>query len=179
MYELIKRAKNGEKEAFGELLVQYKSDLYKVAKAKLKNDDDIADVFQETAYRAYKSINKLKNEEYFRTWITKILINNCNAFYKSKKQIKEVSLEEVDETSLAPVIDTISGDSEFENMIELLNSKEKLIITLHYSKKYTIKEISEIMEINENTIKTKIHRAKKKLEEIWLKNKEDVEIWTN
>ena len=176
MYELIKRAKSGEKKAFDELLLKYKSDLYKVARAKLSNVEDIAEVFQETACSAYKYINKLKEEKYFKTWITRILINKCNNHYKKKKYVKEVSFKEIESLT---VVDDYYGDSEFGNIIESLKSEEKLILTLYYGQKYTTKEIAKMLKTNENTIKTKIRRAKKKLEEMKEKNKEDVEVWTN
>ena len=78
MDELVKRAQQGDKEAFTELILLLKADLYKIAKTRIKNDEDIYDAIQETMIVAFKSIKKLKKIESFKPWIIKILINTCN-----------------------------------------------------------------------------------------------------
>ena len=78
MEDLIKKAKSGDKLAFTELMLQMQDELYKIAKIRLKNDDDVFDVIQDTMLSTYKSLKKLKHNEYFKTWIIKILINECN-----------------------------------------------------------------------------------------------------
>ena len=60
MDELVKRAQQGNKEAFTELILLLKADLYKIAKTRIKNDEDIYDAIQETMIIAFKSIKKLK-----------------------------------------------------------------------------------------------------------------------
>ena len=89
MDELILKAKNGDKTSFTELMLQIKEELYKVAKIRLRNDDDVFDAIQETMLVSYKSLKKLKNNQYFKTWVIKILINECNKIYnyKNKKKI--------------------------------------------------------------------------------------------
>lgn len=62
MEELVKRAKVGDNQAFTELIMNIQMDLYKIAKAKIKDDDDINEAVQETIIKAYSSIKKLKDE---------------------------------------------------------------------------------------------------------------------
>ena len=69
MESLIEKAKDGDQIAFTELMLQIKDELYKVAKIRLKNDDDVFDVIQETMISAYKSLKKLKHNEYFKTYM--------------------------------------------------------------------------------------------------------------
>ena len=85
MEELIQKAKNGDKEAFTTIMLSLEKDLYKIAKTRLKNDDDIYDAIQETIIEAFKSIKKLKNTEAFKTWIIRILINKTNDIFRRKK----------------------------------------------------------------------------------------------
>ena len=85
MEELVERAKNKDKDAFSELIMNVKKELYLVAKLKLKNEDDISDAIQETLLKSYKNIRKLKNNNMFKTWIIKILINECKIIYKRKR----------------------------------------------------------------------------------------------
>ena len=90
MEELIQKAKNGDKEAFTTIMLSLEKDLYKIAKTRLKNDDDIYDAIQETIIEAFKKIIKLKNTESFKTWIIRILINKTNDIFRRKKHKKEI-----------------------------------------------------------------------------------------
>ena len=92
MEELIQKAKNGDKEAFTTIMLSLEKDLYKIAKTRLKNDDDIYDAIQETIIEAFKSIKKLKNTEAFKTWIIRILINKTNDIFRRKKHKKDILL---------------------------------------------------------------------------------------
>ena len=75
MEELVEKAKNDDKRAFSELIMATEKELYLIAKSKLKSDDDIGDAIQETIYKSYKNIKKLRDNSVFKTWIIKILIN--------------------------------------------------------------------------------------------------------
>ncbi|MCA5962792.1 hypothetical protein LC724_23800 [Blautia sp. RD014234] len=70
---LIKRAKKHDKAAFQKLMEQQGPALYKAAKAILKNDEDVADAMQDTALTCWEKIDTLKKDEYFATWLTRIL----------------------------------------------------------------------------------------------------------
>ena len=74
---LIKRAKRGDAEAFGELYKDIYKQLYKFAYYMLKNAEDAEDVVSETVMDAFSSIKKLKKEESFSSWIFQILSNKC------------------------------------------------------------------------------------------------------
>lgn len=74
---IITRVKNGDEEAFSELIEEYKLSIYKTAKAILKDEDDVCDAIQDTALSIYKNISNLKNEKYFKTWVIRITINKC------------------------------------------------------------------------------------------------------
>lgn len=76
MENLIKAAKNGDKEAFTELIFEIRHDLYKIARLRLSCNDDIEDAIQETIIEAYKSVKSLRNTTLFKQWIIKILTNS-------------------------------------------------------------------------------------------------------
>ena len=82
---LIKKARKHDKRAFQQLMEQQGKAMYKVARAILKNDDDVADAMQETALTCWEKIDTLKNQQYFQTWLIRILINHCNAIYRQRK----------------------------------------------------------------------------------------------
>lgn len=159
MEELIEKAKNKDKEAFTELILDMQKELYCIAKMKLQNEEDICDIIQETMLSAFKDINKLKENKYFKTWIIKILINKCNKMYRKQRWM---SLEENE--SYNYIVQEDKNDKiDFDILIKDLSNQEKTIMTLYYYLGYTTKEISKILNIREGTIRSKISRAKIKI----------------
>jgi RNA polymerase sigma-70 factor (ECF subfamily) len=158
--ELVKQAQKGDNDSFDKLIQIIKKELYLIAKTRLNSEDDIADCMQDTILNAYQNIHKLHQVKYFKTWIIRILINECNKINKKNKD--SISLE-------SEVIDNITSSNfydsgiQFDSIISSLNKDEQLILTLYYVSGYTVKEISKIIKMNENTIKTKMKRAKEKL----------------
>lgn len=161
MEELVARVKKGDETAFDELIMQVKQQLYLIAKTQLKEDDDIADAIQNTIILCYKNIKKLKDNMFFKTWIIKILLNECKKIYKKNKNKEYISLDEKNiEIKSEENFDKNIG---FNILIKNLDNEEQLLLTLYYCSQYTTKEISEILKIKENTIRSKISRAKTKL----------------
>ena len=77
----ISKAKGGSKEAFIELIEENLTSIYRVSKGILSSEDDVEDAIQNTILLAFKNIKTLKKEEYFKTWLIKILINESNKIY--------------------------------------------------------------------------------------------------
>ncbi len=170
MEELVVRAKEKDESAFDELILLIQKEMYLIAKTKLKNEDDVADAIQETILLAYKNLRKLRDDKYFKTWIIKILINECNKIYNRKKK-NNISFEEKEVENFLKVEDISYDSIGFDIFIKDLKEDEKLILTLYYYSEYSTKEISKILKIKENTIRSKISRAK-----IKLKNKYEGEL---
>lgn len=160
MKKLVKEAMNGNKDAFSKVIESLKLDLYKIAKIRLKNEDDILDAIQETIISSYKSIKKLNNPENFKKWIIKILINKCNNIYQQKNN-NVIPFEDISENLTKKENEYES--LEIEDVLKYLTEEEKMIITLYYLEDYKSKEIAWLLDMNENTVKTKIARAKVKL----------------
>lgn len=78
MEELIDKTINGDSNAYLTLINLILSDLYKIARTRLNNVEDVNDAIGETILKSYKHLHKLKHKKYFKTWIIKILINECN-----------------------------------------------------------------------------------------------------
>lgn len=162
MEKLIAEAKKGNEEAFIKLIHQIEDSIYKIAKIRLNQEEDIEDAVQETIIEAFYSIKKLRNDCYFKTWIIKILINKCNKIYQKRSRSKLISIEENNVENYIQAKNE-KEDIEFYILIKDLNYEERIILTLYYAEEYTTKEIAEILNKNENTIKSKILRAKNKL----------------
>ena len=164
MEYLINESKNGNKEAFTELILKIKEDLYRIAKMRLSDDYDIDDAVQETMIAAFNSIKKLKDNKYFKTWIIKILINKCNKIYsKNKKQNKINTTYDLPNSVATETISIIENKFDFYSLIKILNYEERIAMVLYYVYDYKIKDISEILKTNENTIKARLARGRDKI----------------
>lgn len=172
--DLVQKSKKNDNAAFTKLILIFKNDLYKIAKMRLNCEDDIEDAVQDTIIQAYKNIKKLRNNKYFKTWIIKILINNCNKTYK--KLCKEKKLENIEELTTTSYY--ISDEENIKNLdfyilIKNLNYKERTSLTLYYLMEFTTKEISKILKEPEPTIRSRLSRAKLKLKKMYEEDKNE------
>ena len=87
MENLVKKAKSGDSNAFSQLIRMNTQSMYKVAWAYLKNDEDVADAISETILNCYEKLSTLKKDSYFKTWMIRILINNCNEMLRHKGRV--------------------------------------------------------------------------------------------
>ena len=159
---LIKRAKKGDKNAFVELMRVNELSLYKIAKSILKNDEDVADAMQETILSAFENMKKLKNDTYFKTWLTKILINKCNDILR--KNSKVIQLDEFyDEGYTEDFINSIS----LKDGIDTLSEEQKIVFDLYYTMGFNSREISEMLNEKESTIKVRLFRSRNKLKDFF------------
>lgn len=169
---LIKKAQNGDKEAFISIINEHLQMMYKVAKTRLSSEEDIGDAIQETILSAYKSICVFKNTSYFKTWLIKILINKCNdIIYKNKKIIYvEDYYESIENEDSLDDKDSIEENIVFNETLDSLDESYKTVIVLYYVSGFNTREISEILKEKEGTIKSRLSRARQKLKEIYLKS---------
>lgn len=158
MENLIKKAKKGDEQPFFNLMEINKISLYKAGRAILNNDEDVADAIQETVISAYRNIKSLKNDSYFKTWLTKILINKCKDIISKNKET--VILDDYVEEGY---IQEFLSKFEIEDMLNDLSKEQKLVVSLYYISQFNTREISEILKEPEGTIKSRISRAKIKL----------------
>ncbi len=155
---LVRKAKKHDKEAFQSLMLQYGPDLYKVAKAILKNDDDVSDAMQETALTCWEKIDTLKKDKYFKTWLTRILINHCNAICRQRR--KTISQDEAGE---AWYQENEFLSLEWREFLDCLDEKYRAIVLLYYVQGFTTREIAGILDTNESTVRSRMQTARGKL----------------
>ena len=156
---LIRKARKHDKEAFCQLMEQQGQSLYKIAKAILKNDEDAADAMQETVLMCWEKIDTLKKDKYFQTWLTRILINNCNAI--CRQRARSAPEENAPE---AWTQEDGYANAEWEEFLNCLDEKFRTVIILYYVQGFKTKEIAEILQVNENTVRGRLASARKKLE---------------
>lgn len=144
-------------------MVLYESvykDLYRLAYYYLGNPQDAEDVVSETVLRAYEKLSSLKQEDAFRAWIFKILVNQCNSYLR--KHIGKKTSELVEEPSIHPEL----GDAVIvRDMLSILSEEERQIVALAVFGGYKGEEIAKMMQRRHSTIRSKYRRALKKLEQ--------------
>lgn len=164
MKDLVQKAQNGDKEAFITLIEENKQALYKIAVSILKNDVDAADAIQDTVLSSYENLQGLREPKFFKTWLTRILINHCNRILKERKRM--ISINEY------PEIESAQNDTSSREFLVLLNQMEeqyRIVLLLYYVEGFSIKEIGTILEMNENTVKTRLSRGRNSFKGIYLK----------
>lgn len=174
--KLVVRAKKGDAEAFQTLIHGEKEKLYKMAYVYVQNEDDALEVFQETVYKAFKSIALLKNDDYFSTWVTRILINTAIMFLQKKQKIVPLSQEILENIGEAWHVKREEQLDLLEAMDEI-EEKYKTVLLLRFYEDYTIPQISKFLNCPEGTVKTNIRRGlaslKKKMKGVYIDDRQD------
>ncbi len=160
--ELIKKAKRKDKQAFSFLFEQNLTDMYKVAKAILKKDEDVEDALQETALICWQKIGQLEKNRYFKTWLIRILINECNTILRKRKMVCED--EKIQERGIE---DYGYLSVEWDLFLSVLEEKQRLAVILYYTQGYKVREIARIMETSESSVKKYLVQARNKVEEVY------------
>lgn len=164
MAGLVRNAQAGDKEAFVDLIESCKQGLYKTAIAMLRNDADAADAIQDAVLNSYENLQSLKKPQFFKTWITRILINQCNRILKRRGNIVPIHEH--------PELEYTAPDTSGRAFIELLNKLEeqyRIVLYLFYVEEFSIKEISSILEMNENTVKTRLSRGRGNFRKLYMR----------
>lgn len=162
MNYLIKKAQRHDNEAFIELMELHKICMYKVARSYLCQEEDIADVMQETILTCYEKIPQLKQTRFFKTWLLRILINKCNDVLR-EKQHECLPGELPDKGDECVELQNY----EFEELLNSLDEKYRIILVLYYSEGFKVREIAQILDMQENTVKTRLVRARRQFEQVY------------
>lgn len=148
------------KEQLGALILSSERQLYATAKTILMNDQDCADAIQETIVKAFSKIQTLRNDKYAKTWLIRILINECYTFLRKSSRL--VSLEEMNEKAEIEA-DKKTDYSDLYRAVNSLKEELRLPVILYYIEDFSIKEIAQILEITEGAVQKRLARARGKL----------------
>ena len=159
---LVRRAREGDADAFVELMERNKQSMYKVAKAYLKREEDVADAISETILDCFEHMEKLKEEAYFGTWLVRILINNCKNMLRRNGRMEYTDRTEMFEQN-------ISGEDEktreFLAYLEPLEEEDRMLMILFYVWGFRVREIAEFLKVNEETVKSRLQRGRRKIKQ--------------
>lgn len=175
--EIISRVLRGETQHFAELVKRYQNFVFSIIIRYTESREDAEEIAQDTFVKAYRNLADFRGESKFSTWLYTIANTTCLTFVRKKK----LAIHSLDNDHVFELADT--GESSFRadqieqksraqmlhHAIQLLSPDDARIITLFYKGEQSLEEIGQIMGIEPNTVKVKLHRArarlKKKLEE--------------
>ena len=129
--------------------------MYRVAWSILRNETDVQDALQDAVLKAWEKRDKLREEKYFRSWMTRILINVCYDTQRIHRKI--VPLDKI------PVQSTSAPDPDLAMALEALPEKLRLPLVLCYSERMTYEEAADVLRIPVTTLRGRIRRGKKEL----------------
>lgn len=145
------------RQLFEQEYKKYEKSLFLIAVGYLHNTEDAKDVVQEAAISAFQSFGTLKHREYFKTWITRIVINKSKNFLKSKKYTEELT------DNLNVFYNTPTPDFEVMDAICRMDPKASIYITLRFYNDMTYDEVAKALKMPASTVK---YKTKKALEEL-------------
>lgn len=145
-----------DKQTFVALVDEKSQTLFRVARSILRSEEDCNDALQEGILKAWAARHKLKNEGYFATWITRIVINECHNI--QRKQAKYALMAEVGVEAACP-----APDVDLHKAVDALPEALRLPVILHYVEGYSGKEIASMLRIPLVTVRNRLYSARKKL----------------
>lgn len=156
---LINQAKAGDTHAFALLYEMIYQDLYRFAFYTLKNCHDAEDTVSDTVTDAFHQIHTLKHPDAFKAWMFRILTNKCKMKLKSYLD-KPSPLPE----DLSCAMPDLSEQADVKNAFFSLNSEDRIILALNLFAGYSSREIGELLNLNDNTVRSRQSRALKKMQ---------------
>ncbi len=159
----MRKAQNGDKDAFLRLMDSCQLSMYRTAKAILHNETDVEDAIQEAVYRAFYKIHTIKQPRFFKTWLTRVVINCCYDQLRHAQGL--VPLEVIPEEGREDDNDT---PMDVRAALASLAENDRLILTLFYLNDLPVKEIAKLLSITEGAAKMRLSHGRKKFREAYL-----------
>lgn len=145
-------------DQFISIIKESQETFYKFAYSYVKNESDALEVISEATYKSLNSLNNLREPTHMKTCFYRIMINECKMCLR-KRKVTIVDINKVDNLSSQIEDDYI----DLYNAIEKLDIEDKTMVKLKYLENLKLKEISEVMGFNVNTVKTRLRRSIRKL----------------
>jgi RNA polymerase sigma-70 factor (ECF subfamily) len=176
--ELVSRAQREDHVAFAELIRRHQNRVFAVAGRILHHKEDVEDVAQQSFVKAYFSLKRFDQRAAFTTWLYKITVNECWDLLRKKKVrplIYEAELNEeqavqytgtgAKAANSSGILDQLENRERVERLLEVLDERDRVMLILKEVEGFSIEEIAEIMELNGNTVKVRLFRARRKISE--------------
>ena len=172
--QLIRKARDGDTEAFAELVGMHERFVYNLALRTLGNPDEAADMAQEAFIRAWRALAEFRGQAQFRTWLYRIVLNLClNRVPRLRREINNltqdemIDLPESSSNTNNPVTSLEQSElrAHLHHEIDKLPEQYRLLVSLRYQHELSYDEIAALLGLPTGTVKTGLFRAKARLRE--------------
>ena len=174
--ELVNQAKNNDQSAITKLYELTNQNAYFVAISMMKNEDDTFDIMQNAYIKAFDKLDTLENPEKFQSWLNQIVSNECKMALRKHRDFVFSDFETEDGYDFGDMIENdnieFNPDSNIEyeetkqameEILHKLPDEQRLVVLMFYFQELSIKEIAQILDCSENTVKSRLNYAKKKI----------------
>jgi RNA polymerase sigma-70 factor, ECF subfamily len=174
--ELVRSAQADDKQAFEELVRRHQQRVFAVAGRILKKREDVEDIAQQVFVKAYFSLKRFDQRAAFSTWLYKITVNECWDLLRKKKvrpllyesdlseeQAHQVLASEEKGNTGPDISDQLGDRQRVERLLEGLEERDRLMLILKEVEGFAIEEIAEMMDLNANTVKVRLFRARQRI----------------
>jgi len=174
--ELVRQAQGEDQEAFEELLRRHQHRVFAVAGGILRRREDVEDIAQQVFVKAYFSLKRFDQRAAFSTWLYKITVNECWDLLRKKKvrplvyesdlseeQAKQVIAAEGKNSSGPDISDRLEARERVERLMEGLDERDRLMLILKEVEGFAVEEIAQVLDLNANTVKVRLFRARRRI----------------
>jgi RNA polymerase sigma-70 factor (ECF subfamily) len=174
--ELVERAQAEEKDAFEELIRRHQHRVFAVAGGILRKREDVEDVAQQVFVKAYFSLKRFDQRAAFSTWLYKITVNECWDLLRKKKVRPLVYESDLSEEQARQAIHSaerkndgpdisarLEARQRVERLLDGLEERDRLMLMLKEVEGFSIAEIGEVLDLNANTVKVRLFRARRRV----------------
>lgn len=169
---LVIQAQRGDQAAMNDLIGGCYGQLYAAAYQTVKNQDTACDVTQEACLEIINSLQKLENPEAFMVWAQRITYHQCTRYFRQNKELLvdenedgetvfDILPDESDSAQIDQAYETKEFQQEMMAIIDTLPPEQRSALLLHYYERLSVKQIAEIQETTEGTVKSRLNYGRK------------------
>jgi RNA polymerase sigma-70 factor, ECF subfamily len=174
--ELVRLSQKGDKEAFEELVRRHQNRVFAVARGILKRQEDVEDVSQQVFVKAFFALKKFDQRSALSTWLYKITVNECWDLLRKRKvrplvyeadfSEEQSRLYQASENRGADgpdVVTRLDAKQRVERLLSFLEERDRGMLILKEVEGFAIEEIAELFDLNTNTVKVRLFRARQRI----------------
>lgn len=174
--ELVRRAQADDKEAFEELVRRHQHRVFAVAGGILRHREDVEDIAQQAFVKAYFSLKRFDQRAAFSTWLYKITVNECWDLLRKRKvrpllyesdlseeQARQFGATQERESGAPDIGEQLASRQRVERLLETLDARDRMMLILKEVEGFAVEEIAKILDLNANTVKVRLFRARRRM----------------
>lgn len=178
--ELVRLSQGGTQSAFEELVRRHQQRVFALVGGILRHPEDVEDVAQQVFLKAYLGIRRFDQRAAFSTWLYKIAVNECWDYLRKKKVrplVYEADLSEEQVSRLDGIVsadrppaspsERLEANELIDRMLGALTEQDRQLLLLKEVEGFSVQELAEILNLNVNTVKVRLFRARGRIMEAY------------